>query len=105
MVPPVFDPSTCRFGIYPTLPGKPWLSHGSNNSEVGYLESVLNCKFNQNCYDVHAPPGPWYFGTSTITAVENAQRWAKIYVDPSFVVDGVVGPQTWGLIDDAATWP
>ena len=91
-IPPFLDPSQCQWGLYPYYT-KPWTSHGANNDYVGYLEGVLNCQFGQSCYDVHAPPGPWYFGTSTRPAVENAQSFFGL------TVDGIVGPQTWGLID------
>ena len=92
---PRFDPRNCAFGIHPTQV-KPTLQLGARNSgTVGYLQSVLVCKSGQSIA-IAALPGPWYFGTQTRSAVRNFQAFWGL------TVDGVVGPQTWNVIDWAA---
>jgi peptidoglycan hydrolase-like protein with peptidoglycan-binding domain len=92
---PRWDPRNCAFGIYPTALNKPTIQLGSQNAHVGYLQGVLKCRSGQNI-NVAALPGPWYFGTQTRTAVRNFQAFWGL------TVDGVVGPQTWAVIDWAA---
>lgn len=91
---PRFDPAACAFGIYPTQ-AKPTLRFGARNNTVGYLQAVLVCRSGQSI-PIAPLPGPWYFGAQTRTAVRNFQAFWGL------TVDGVVGPQTWGVIDWAA---
>ncbi len=42
----------------------------------------------------HPTPVDGVFGAGTKAAVEAVQRDAKVH-DPSFLVDGIVGPRTW----------
>lgn len=101
MVPPPFDPKTCKFGLYPTIGDKRTLRTGMSGPDVGYLQGVLKCKSGQSQLNIRPLPGPWDFGPMTETAVRNFQSfWAALGAD--LVVDGVVGPQTWPWIDWAA---
>lgn len=99
MVPPPFDPRNCKLGLYPGLPVSqlPTLRVGSNNQYVGYAMAVLHCKANQPCVP-HALPGPWYFGTGFRKCVMSFQTFF------GFTVDGVIGPQTWGMIQYIAVY-
>lgn len=93
-IPAGFDPRNCKYGYYPTV-AKSTRRQGSSGNEVGYLQGVLRCTSGQSnpCASL---PGPWYFGATTTTAVRNFQSFWGL------TVDGVVGPQTWGVIDWAA---
>ena len=101
MVPPPFDPSTCgKYGVWPTISTKPTLRYGSGGSTnatsqcVGYLQAVLKCSSAQPLRPTRY--GPWTFDAATRTAVRNFQSFWGL------TVDGVVGPQTWPLIDWAS---
>jgi peptidoglycan hydrolase-like protein with peptidoglycan-binding domain len=74
------------YGAWPTT-AKPTIREGYEGDVVRYLERVLVEKGGQ----VLAPDR--YFRSDTTTAVKNLQRFFGL------VVDGVVGSQTWPVID------
>lgn len=97
MTTPTFDPSQCKWGTFPTL-DKPTVRIGSSNNYCGYLMGVLRCKCGRTEITVHPLPGPWYFNGVTQTAVKDLQRMFGLYVD------GIVGPQTWPVVDYLAVY-
>lgn len=93
MTTPTFNPAACLWGYYPTV-SKPTVKIGSTGGAVGYLQGVLKCKSAQPLNP--SATGPWSFGSLTRTAVRNFQAFWGL------TVDGVVGPQTWPVIDWAS---
>lgn len=93
MTTPVFDPAHCQYGSWPVV-AKPTIQQGATGQVVGYLQAVLKCTSAQPLSP--SSSGPWTFGTSTKTAVRNFQSFWGL------TVDGIVGPQTWPLIDWAS---
>lgn len=83
---PVFDPENGKFSLWP-LGQKQKISLGSSGDVVRYLQGVLKNKAGQNI-SVNG-----VFDQKTDDAVENLQRFFKLKVD------GLVGPQTWGIVD------
>lgn len=99
MVTPTFNPAVCLWGYYPIV-AKPTIRQGSTGGAVGYLQGVLKCRSGQPLNP--SANGPWSFTSSTKTAVRNFQAFWKAHGAEHLVVDGVVGPQTWPLIDWAS---
>lgn len=97
MVTPTFNPSNCQWGTYPVV-SKATVSIGSYNNTCGYLMGVLRCKCGRTEITVHANPGPWYFNGVTMYAVKDLQRMFGL------TVDGIVGPQTWPVVDYLAVY-
>ena len=94
MATPSFNPAVCGlWGYYPVV-GKPTIRQGSKGGAVGYLQSVLKCRSGQPLNP--SAKGPWTFTTLTTTSVRNFQAFWGL------TVDGVVGPQTWPVIDWAS---
>jgi murein L,D-transpeptidase YcbB/YkuD len=93
LIPPPFDPRNCKLGLYPGVPVSelPTIQQGSSSSYVGYAKGVLYCKAGQPCR-AEALPGPWVFGSSFRSCVISFQTFFGLSVD------GVVGPQTWSVI-------
>lgn len=101
MVTPAFNPKKCQYGLWP-VKTKPTISSGAAGQVVGYLQSVLKCTSGQVQLNIRANPGPWDFGPMTDTAVRNFQSFWRAQGAANMVVDGIVGPITWGYIDWAA---
>lgn len=88
---PVFDPAAGQWSVWP-LAAKPTIRKGAQGDAVRYLQGVMKLKANQSWLRVDGG-----FGNLTRQSVLNVQRVAGIYRD------GVVGPQTWKVIDRLAT--
>jgi peptidoglycan hydrolase-like protein with peptidoglycan-binding domain len=75
-------------------------AHRTTNNEVHVkrVQSTLIHLWNQT--DVGPIDGD--FGPMTDAAVRNAQTWAnaKGWANPVLVVDGEVGPKTWGVLEN-----
>jgi hypothetical protein len=78
------------YGAWPTTL-KPTLRVGDQHDAVRYLERVLNERAGQHCAIDRV------FDAGTAVAVRNLQSFFGL------VVDGVVGSQTWPVIDMLAT--
>lgn len=97
IIPPPFNPSQQKWGYGPTL-SKPQIgAFSSENYLCGYLRGVLRFKSGQTAVSVAANNGPWTFDLNVYNGVVNVQTFWGLYVD------GLVGPQTWGVIDYLAT--
>ena len=83
---PPFDPANGLFSLYP-LAKKPSISKGSSGDVVKYLQGVILCKAGG---DISVDGA---FGPQTDKRVRDLQKFFKL------TVDGIVGPQTWGVID------
>lgn len=92
MVTPTFDPKRGLYGLWPNKT-KPTSHLGAAGQHIGYLQSVLKFEAGQVQLNIRALPGPWDFGPMTRDAVINFQNFWGL------TVDGIVGPQTWGVID------
>lgn len=97
MVTPTFNPSQCLYGEYPHL-NKPTIQLGSSNYQVGYLMAVLRCKTGHTNITIHPNPGPWYFNTTVRQGVFDLQAFFGL------TVDGIVGSQTWPVVDYLAIY-
>lgn len=92
--PPPAPPMTPHEFLRQMLLKIEFCSHGTFSSEHGnvyqecveVLQRVLNHKAGQNL----APDG--FYGPATEQAVRNVQQWVGI------TVDGIAGPQTWGVL-------
>ena len=90
--PPVgFDPAHGAWGLWPLGLNKPVLRQGSKGDAVRYLQGVILLKAGGRI----AVDGD--FGPQTQARVLDLQRFFKL------TVDGVVGPQTWEVVDHLAT--
>lgn len=89
-LPAIPTPPPSPYGAWPTT-AKPTVRVGSSADVVRYLERVLVEKAGQNL----APDRN--FTQATAEAVKNLQRFFGL------VVDGVVGGQTWPVVDWLAT--
>lgn len=93
-----FDPSRGIWGLYPLNKAKPTLREVTSapSKEISeytrYLQGVLMLKASQPI----KVDGD--FGPATTTAVKNLQKFLGLTV-----VDGVVGPNTWKVIDALAS--
>lgn len=85
-----WQPAPNPYGAWPTMV-KPTLRIGSEHDAVRYLERVLAEKAGQQITPDRL------FTAATATAVKNLQAFF------SLTVDGVVGAQTWPVIDMLAT--
>jgi hypothetical protein len=91
--PVLFDPANGVWGLYPLNPNKPMLRQvnapvtPTEFDLTRYLQGVLRLKASQPI----TVDGD--FGQSTDQAVRNLQKFLGM------VVDGVVGPKTWSVID------
>lgn len=85
--PPVFDPSSGEWGLWPLNGGKPTIAVGASGGEVRYLQGVLTLKANA------ALKIDGRFGPLTETAVRNLQSFCGL------PVTGVVDEGMWQLID------
>ena len=72
-----------------TRPTHPTLSLGSTHGDVEYLQIVLNIALAPNSLKVDGD-----FGPETKQAVIAFQKYNDLYED------GIVGPDTWRIIDD-----
>jgi len=100
MVTPTFNPCLQQYGIVPGRTDRPTLYGGeSANSSVllgqsiGYLRAILKWETGHPTITVACTPGPWTYTTAAKQAVRDVQAYFGI------TVDGIVGPQTWNVID------
>jgi hypothetical protein len=84
---PPFDPSKGQWGLWPLNKNKPRLSIGSRGDAVRYLQGVIALKAGGNIVV------DGVFGMQTDMRVRDLQRTFRL------VEDGIVGPQTWGVVD------
>lgn len=94
---PVWDPRAGAFGLWPLNPSKPRLAIGSTGDAVLYLQGVIFHKAGgQIAIDGN-------YGTQTHNRVLDIQKWfSHTPGGASIAADGVVGRQTWPLIDALA---
>lgn len=83
---PPFDPSNGLFSLYP-IANKPIIRQGASGDMVKYLQGVILRKSGGNI----TVDGS--FGPQTVKRVKDVQTFFKLQAD------GVVGPQTWSIID------
>ena len=88
---PPFVPASGLFSLYPIARNKPTLRLLDNGDLVRYLQGVLKVKCGQGV----AIDGR--FGSQTDRAVRSVQAYFRL------TVDGIVGPQTWRVIDFVAS--
>lgn len=81
------DSTPAPYGLWPSRTDKPWLRTGMTHEAVYYAERVLAERAGQQVAVDRT------FTAGTATAVKNLQAFFGL------VVDGVVGPQTWAVID------
>ena len=84
---PPFDPEAGHWGLWPRAADKAWLRQGSRGDAVSYLQGVIFRKAG----GAIAIDG--IFGAATKRRVVDVQRFFKVNAD------GVVGDETWGVID------
>ncbi len=85
-----FAPERCVWGLWPLFNSKRVLTEGASGDDVRYLQGVMKNKAGQ--FQIGTIDG--WFGMKTAQAVRNVQRFFT-----PLAVDGVVGPQTWKVID------
>ena len=92
--PPPFDPAKGLFSLWPLNENKPYTKRGSAEHDATlYIQGVILHKAGGGI----AVDGD--FGPQTERRVREVQQWAKVWISSKTVVDGEVGPQTWGIID------
>lgn len=84
---PPFNPNSGQFSLYPLAKNKPVVKRGSHGDAVKYLQGVLKFK------TMVGLTVDGDFGPATERRVIDIQRFFKR------PVDGVVGPQTWEVVD------
>lgn len=89
----VFDPRAGTFGDYPSQAGKPTIQAGTWGNHTRYLEGSLYWCSAQTQLYVDPLAQPCLFNNADATALRNFQTFWGL------TVDGVCGPQTWGVID------
>lgn len=87
---PPYDPPR-QFGLWPVA-DKPRSAIGAQGGHVRYAQDVMN-KWGANI------TADGVFGTQTHAAVVNVQKFWGL------AVDGVIGRQTWPVLDFLAGWP
>lgn len=85
--PPVFDPDAGQFALWPLGTNKPRLARGSRGDAVRYLQGVIHHKAGGDIVI------DGIFEAQTDRRVRDVQRMFRI------TIDGVVGPETWPVID------
>lgn len=86
---PSFDPEKGKFGLYPLNKNKDTISRGASGDLVKYAQGVMKKAGHKIAIDGK-------FGRQTQTHVKWFQGANKLYID------GIVGPQTWAVMDKLA---
>lgn len=87
--PVIFDPANGKFGLWPAKKDKPTIQRGARGDSVKYAQGVLRKARYQVAVDGD-------FGLQTVDRVRRLQQREGL------TVDGVIGPQTWKIIDRIA---